>query len=263
MKRLRYAQQFCGTMSHSCFYHTGTQPTPAPQWITPLSLSHVKQNRNEFLGPHWGRACLPQAARAAPQLCTFAAAPHSPPAVLDLSQSLPHLTSGPGSIEMTSEEVHIWWLLPPSLESLLAGGHPPLQACAAMLTAQEVEECSASSDPAARDLRMLARAFLRSVLVQYLPAGICNDPSGLVFHRSRHGKPALVGVRPDPAEPPLRFNLTHTDGLVGVAVALGKEVGLDAEAVRRRTRGDVLRLARRRFAGAEVAQLESELSCVF
>ena len=173
---------------------------------------------------------------------------------------------------MTPSDVHIWWLRhsPPTS---FHGMSSFQEACTALLTSEEAAECTSSQDVAAMELRLLARAFTRSVLCRYLAgtttshdptmtATITNDfskintsevihPSALIFSRNQHGKPELC-------HPPtsLRFNLTHTPGLIGVAVTTGRAVGLDAESKARKTRGDALRLARRRFSQVEIDQLE-------
>jgi 4'-phosphopantetheinyl transferase len=67
-----------------------------------------------------------------------------------------------------------------------------------------------------------AHGLLRLVLGRQL--GV--DPRALRFDRGRHGKPHLV----PPTE--LRFNLSHTHGLVAVAFCRGRDVGVDVEAVR-------------------------------
>jgi 4'-phosphopantetheinyl transferase len=56
----------------------------------------------------------------------------------------------------------------------------------------------------------------------------------------------------------LRFNLSHTRGLVAVAVTLGADIGVDVEG--RRERDTNLDVARRFFAPAEVRHLESVAS---
>lgn len=45
---------------------------------------------------------------------------------------------------------------------------------------------------------------------------------------------------------------------VGIAVSCGNPVGLDVEAADRHTKTDVLKLAKRRFAPAELASLEGK-----
>lgn len=55
-----------------------------------------------------------------------------------------------------------------------------------------------------------------------------GDPTHWRFTENQHGKPRIATVLPavDP-----RFNLSHTDGLVAVAVADGLELGVDVEAL--------------------------------
>lgn len=68
-----------------------------------------------------------------------------------------------------------------------------------------------------------ARGMLRELLAAYL-----NDqPSALRFRKSVRGKPEL-----DSDECGLRFNLSHSDGVVLYAVAHRREVGVDVERVR-------------------------------
>lgn len=103
-----------------------------------------------------------------------------------------------------------------------------------------------------------SRGMLRLLLARYLDA----DPRELRFARGPHGKPRLrdraegdaaPGDTPGPGDTPnhsdtldpggaldpgaldpgdipdLRFNLSHSDGLMLVAVTLGREVGVDVE----------------------------------
>lgn len=217
------------------------------------------------LGPCPASPAAPPRRRAAPAPLPalpppghqFSTAADSLPAIFGLPDGPAHepLALGPG-------DVHIWWLRhPAAAEPLLAGLHPAL---AALMPPEEAAECAAASDVAAGELRLLARAFSRSVLSRYLQpsSGAAHGmepslihPGALVFERNAHGKPELVV--PVAAAVRLRFNLTHTPGLVGVAVTAGAAVGLDAESTARRTRGEPLRLARRRFAAPEVAALEA------
>jgi 4'-phosphopantetheinyl transferase len=55
------------------------------------------------------------------------------------------------------------------------------------------------------------------------------DPWELAFRRDASGKPQLS--RPD--APWLRFNVTHSEGLVVFAVVRSREVGVDVERIRR------------------------------
>lgn len=80
-----------------------------------------------------------------------------------------------------------------------------------------------SSGPARREF-VRTRGAVRTVLAAYtgLPSG------GLEFGLGEHGKPRLVGV-----SSPVRFNVAHSGGLALLAVAWGREVGVDVEALRR------------------------------
>lgn len=73
-----------------------------------------------------------------------------------------------------------------------------------------------------RQLYRVAHAMLRVMLGQHLGW----PPSALGFEEGEHGRPRLS----TPAE--LDFNLSHTRGLVAVALAPGAEVGIDVEEVR-------------------------------
>lgn len=59
----------------------------------------------------------------------------------------------------------------------------------------------------------------RSVLSAYLAGS--PHPRSLLFERNSHGKPRLVRPSATPAGHTLRFNLTHTPSLIGLAVTGG------------------------------------------
>ena len=76
------------------------------------------------------------------------------------------------------------------------------------------------------------------------------DPAAWVFSRQQHGRPEIDS--PDPGLP-LRFNLTHTRGLVACVVTRSIDCGVDAEglAMRRHAMG----IAERMFARQELQLL--------
>jgi phosphopantetheinyl transferase len=82
--------------------------------------------------------------------------------------------------------------------------------------------------------RVASRRALRRVLARYLDA----DPEGIELELGERGKPRLA----DPCSG-LRFNLSHSGGAALIAVARGREVGIDVERIR--PRGDLVRLAER------------------
>ncbi len=72
-----------------------------------------------------------------------------------------------------------------------------------------------------RDRFVLARGMLRAVLASYLNA----IPDALRLAYGMKGKPFLPGSD-------IRFNLSHADGLIVLAITRGVEIGVDVENVR-------------------------------
>jgi 4'-phosphopantetheinyl transferase len=95
---------------------------------------------------------------------------------------------------------------------------------------------------------IVTRGALRCILAHYLDLA----PQDVRFRYGSHGKPAL-----DPAQngADLRFNLSHTDGLALLAVAPGRELGVDVERIRKGIAQE--EIAERFFARAEVADLRA------
>lgn len=103
------------------------------------------------------------------------------------------------------------------------------------LDAPDVDLDPLSADERARAARFLrdeprrrwqaGRAALRTVLGDYL--GIA--PAAVELRLGRRGKPALA----DP-EASLRFNLSHSGELMLIALAQGREVGVDVERIAER-----------------------------
>ena len=91
---------------------------------------------------------------------------------------------------------------------------------------------------------LVTRALVRWVLAQYL--GL-DDPGSLEFGASRNGKPELL------IETTLQFNLTHTRGLIALAVMQVEPVGIDVEYLSRQA--DIVNLAERYFARKEAEDL--------
>ncbi|GII84199.1 hypothetical protein Ssi03_21890 [Sphaerisporangium siamense] len=80
--------------------------------------------------------------------------------------------------------------------------------------------------PADEQARYAAAHFVtRRILGRYLDL----PAEAVEFQYGENGKPAL---RPDPARPDLRFNLSHSGPLALLAVAVGRDVGVDVERVR-------------------------------
>jgi 4'-phosphopantetheinyl transferase len=91
-----------------------------------------------------------------------------------------------------------------------------------------------------------AHALLRAALAARL--GDCEGG----FRVDDFGKPEL---EPPVGTPPLRFNLTHTSGLVACALVGGCDIGIDAEQID--LSRPLLELAEHYFAEAEITQLRA------
>ena len=101
-----------------------------------------------------------------------------------------------------------------------------------------------------RDRRrfLLTRALVRTMLSRYAKVA----PQDWSFIANVHGRPELLD-RPS-GVPDLRFNISHTEGLIACAVTIGREVGVDVEHVGRRLTHDV---PARFFAPREIADLNA------
>ena len=94
--------------------------------------------------------------------------------------------------------------------------------------------------------RTQARSAMRAILARYL----ARPPDSLAFGRHPGGKPYLAAEAQ-----PLEFNLSHTQGMALLAVAMRRPVGIDIEAVR--PVGDPLRLARRIMDEESITALQA------
>lgn len=97
-----------------------------------------------------------------------------------------------------------------------------------------------------RDRYLCGRVFLRNVLGRYLEVA----PSAIRFATGRHGKPQLADGRSG-----LRFNVSHSNDLLLLAVTPGREVGVDVEAIRPQV--PCANLAGRYFRPAEAREIEA------
>jgi 4'-phosphopantetheinyl transferase len=91
-----------------------------------------------------------------------------------------------------------------------------------------------------------ARGALRDVLSRYLG----EDPGQIALELDARGKPRLAM---DP--PRLQFNLSHSGRLALIAVATGRQVGVDVE--RLKPRRDFLALAERSFGPDTLAAVQA------
>lgn len=94
---------------------------------------------------------------------------------------------------------------------------------------------------------VVTRAMVRTVLSRYADVA----PAAWTFEANSHGRPeiapSLSGLSGD-----LRFNLSHTRGLIALGVCRGSSIGVDVEHLERQP---ALGVAERFFSSTEAAEL--------
>jgi phosphopantetheinyl transferase len=128
-------------------------------------------------------------------------------------------------VRATEDSVHVW------RADLAAIGDRPEQ----LLSDEERARAARILPERKRILWARSRGMLRALLGRYLE----RDPRSLDFVLGPHGKPALASAEHAPATD-LRFNLSHSGGLVLIAVTAKRELGVDIERARGRHTAEFL-----------------------
>lgn len=141
-------------------------------------------------------------------------------------------------------ELHIWVAYPESLpsEHLIKQFLP-------VLNQEENERYHRLHFDHDRVIYLAAHALVRVTLSRY---GSCEPPEWR-FSRGKYGKPEIEQL-PDIA--PLRFNLSHTKGMVACIVALDRTCGIDVECVN--PKRDMQGIANVVFSESEIAYLNTQ-----
>jgi 4'-phosphopantetheinyl transferase len=100
-----------------------------------------------------------------------------------------------------------------------------------------------------RHTYLAAHALVRITLSRYA----CRSPAQWRFTRGAQGKPEIEQAVD---LPPIRFNLSHTQGMVTCAIALDSMCGVDVE--RARPMKDMTGIAEAVFSDAEIAYLDQQ-----
>jgi 4'-phosphopantetheinyl transferase len=147
----------------------------------------------------------------------------------------------PRRLPLDRDELHLWCVSldrPPS----------PLRSLEETLSQDERERALRFRFSRERRRYAAGRGLLRAVLASYLDV----DPGTLTFSYTAYGKPSLTPLR-ESAD--LRFNLSRSQDWLLIGVARGRDIGVDVECLR--PKSDLLTIARRFFAPAESAVLDS------
>jgi 4'-phosphopantetheinyl transferase len=122
---------------------------------------------------------------------------------------------------LAPHQVHLWHAFTPQQDEALNARQLSL------LTPDERTRMARFHFERDRHRYLITRALVRSVLSRYAPI----EPEAWTFEPGPHGRPYITN--PHPLAQALRFNLSHTDGLVVLAVTTGREVGVDTESMAR------------------------------
>jgi 4'-phosphopantetheinyl transferase len=132
------------------------------------------------------------------------------------------------------KEVHVW-----TARTLQEEDRPLFES---WLSPDEAERCRRYLRQGDQDLFLLAHAFLRHPLSRYADVA----PNEWRFEKGEHGRPELAGPFLDLA---LRFNLSHTPGLVALIITNAGDAGIDVE--NRTSTRNPAQLARQVFSKSE------------
>ncbi|ATA56050.1 phosphopantetheinyl transferase [Variovorax boronicumulans] len=154
------------------------------------------------------------------------------------------MPSAASFISLPAGEIHLWFCFHGD-----AGSPALTAACRALLSAQELSKQARFHFARDRHRELLTRTLVRSVLSRYAPV----VPHAWQFTSNAFGRPRIGA--PDALEAVgLNFNLSHTDGLIVLAVARHIELGVDTENIERKAALDV---ANHYFSPAEARALDA------
>ena len=139
-------------------------------------------------------------------------------------------------------EIHLWFCRHGE------SGDPALEAaCRALLEPHELARTARFHFQRDRHRHLLTRVLVRTVLSRYAPV----QPQDWRFAEGSFGRPCIAEPMTQAVDG-LDFNLSHTDGLIVLALARNLEVGVDAESLARTAS---LELADHFFSPAEAKAL--------
>jgi 4'-phosphopantetheinyl transferase len=145
------------------------------------------------------------------------------------------------SLNIKKNEIHLWQVNPDNItEPELLNQYKTL------LSADETIKQQRYKFSHDRHDALITRAFVRDLLSYYADIA----PNDWRFDKGEKDKPEIVNP-----PLPLRFNISHTKGLIICAVTLEDDIGCDVENTTRSN--DVLAIANRYFSAIETKELFS------
>ncbi|MGE3804805.1 MAG: 4'-phosphopantetheinyl transferase superfamily protein [Gemmataceae bacterium] len=143
---------------------------------------------------------------------------------------------GPGN-----DEVDLWHVSVDELPAELLE-----RVCRDWLSGEEKERYERYRHEGARQMFLAGRWLVRAMLSRYAAL----EPAAWRFRANGHGRPeiAMLGLEG------LRFNLSHSAGVLLLGVARERDIGVDVEHVNERR--DLLGIAHHSFSAVEIEQVE-------
>ncbi|AKT37658.1 4'-phosphopantetheinyl transferase family protein [Chondromyces crocatus] len=147
-------------------------------------------------------------------------------------------------LEIPPGVAHLWYVFHEEIQDpgLLAAYRD-------LMTPEEAERQARFYFPKGRHEHLVTRALVRTTLSRYAPV----DPRDWRFVAGDKGRPEIAAPTGNAR---LRFNLSHTEGLIACLVTLDHEVGVDVEFVDRPS--STVDVADRFFSPHEVRELRAQ-----
>ena len=146
---------------------------------------------------------------------------------------------------LNPDEVHLWFVFPEEIQT-----PDLLSAYQQLLSEDEKVKKQRLRYERLRHQYLISRAFVRTTLSRYCS----THPAEWSFYNNKHGRPEIIPRRDAPE---LRFNLSHTRGLMSCGVALREDIGVDVEEICQRK--ILLEIAQKHFSAREVDDLSNLL----
>ena len=118
-------------------------------------------------------------------------------------------------------ESHIWLAWPDEINE-----PERLDACRALLSGSEMARLERFHFDVHKKLFLVSHALVRTALSRYADI----QPEAWEFSEGEFGRPE---ISTDCKAPPLRFNLSHTEGLAALVVSMDRDCGVDVERLHR------------------------------
>ena len=144
---------------------------------------------------------------------------------------------------LNPDEVHLWFVFPEEIQT-----PDLLSAYKQLLSIDEKVKIQRLRYERLRHQYLISRAIVRTTLSRYCT----THPAEWSFYKNKHGRPEIIPRRDAPE---LRFNLSHTRGLICCGVTLREDIGVDVEEILQRK--IYLEIAQKHFSAREVDDLSN------